>query len=286
MSDYDIGELKAGGLMKQKEKDLFSIRLHLVGGRLEGEQLLKLQSLAERFGDGHVHLTVRQGVEIPNVKFDDFPALKAELAEVGLSMGACGRRVRTVTACQGETCSHGLIPAQAIGKKLDEQYYGHGGLPHKFKITVTGCPNACMKPHENDLGVMGVITKGYDDAKCDYCGLCAEVCPVDAIEVADGKLAYFDDKCIGCGDCVFACPTGAWREEKQGYRIFIGGKMGKFPKLAYTLYRFVEGEDKLTGLVDAVLALYKKHGKQGERLRETIDRIGLEQVKKECKGGV
>ena len=31
---YDIKQLKAGGLMKQKEPDLFSVRLRVVGGHL------------------------------------------------------------------------------------------------------------------------------------------------------------------------------------------------------------------------------------------------------------
>ena len=28
-------------------------------------------------------------------------------------------------------------------------------LPHKFKIAVGGCPNNCVKPDLNDLGVIG-----------------------------------------------------------------------------------------------------------------------------------
>ena len=32
---------------------------------------------------------------------------------------------------------------------------GRAGLPHKFKIGISGCPNGCTKPKENDLGIMG-----------------------------------------------------------------------------------------------------------------------------------
>ena len=28
-------------------------------------------------------------------------------------------------------------------------------LPHKFKIAVGGCPNNCVKPNLNDLGIIG-----------------------------------------------------------------------------------------------------------------------------------
>ena len=64
---YDIESLKAGGMMKQKTPDLFSIRLRIVGGYVKLEQLRALAELAEKFGSKHVHLTTRQGVEIPNV---------------------------------------------------------------------------------------------------------------------------------------------------------------------------------------------------------------------------
>ena len=36
---YDLKALKAGGFMKQKEPDLFSVRLRVVGGLVSAEQL-------------------------------------------------------------------------------------------------------------------------------------------------------------------------------------------------------------------------------------------------------
>jgi dissimilatory sulfite reductase (desulfoviridin) alpha/beta subunit len=50
-----------------------------------------------------------------------------------------------------------------LAKILDERFYGRYGLPHKFKMGVTGCPNSCTKPQEHDLGLMAVIEPALDE---------------------------------------------------------------------------------------------------------------------------
>ncbi|MFH1958004.1 MAG: 4Fe-4S binding protein [bacterium] len=279
MAEYDIKQLKAGGFMKQKGKDLFSVRLRIVGGFVKSAQLPKLQKIADKYGRGYIHLTTRQGIEIPHVHFKDFENVKKELKEAGLGIGACGPRVRTITACQGKACSHGLIDSQELAGHIDKIFFGSAGLPHKFKIGITGCPNACIKPQENDLGIMGIIKKGFDKNLCNYCGLCAEVCPVKAIKVSEGNIEYNEKKCIGCGECVFSCPTCAWRKDMEGYRIFAGGKMGKFPKLGFPLFDFYRNLDELLNIIERLFEFYKEQGIKGERFGDTIDRLGIEYVK-------
>lgn len=283
MSDYNIKELKSGGLMKQKEKDLFSLRLRIVGGFVKSEELVKLSQIANKYGKGYIHLTTRQGIEIPNINFKDFEKVKKELARVELQMGACGPRVRTVTACQGKVCSHGLIDCLLLAKDIDKQYFGISGYPHKFKIGITGCPNACIKPQENDLGVMGRLKKKFIKEDCNYCGLCAQICPVEAIQVDkdNEELVFYEDKCIGCGDCVYSCPTSAWQKRQEGYKIFVGGKMGKFPKLGIEVFDFVETRDKTLEIIKKTLEFYKKFGKKNERFRDTLDREGVDKYKEE-----
>ena len=141
----DYGTLKKGGFMRQKQKNNFSLRLAVVGGYLTAENLTKIAEVAEKYGDGHVHLTSRQGVEIPFIKLKDIDAVKEELAEGGCRPGVCGPRVRTVTACQGNTiCPSGNIDSYDIAVKLDERYFGRE-LPHKFKFGVTGCQTTVLR---------------------------------------------------------------------------------------------------------------------------------------------
>ena len=42
-----------------------------------------------------------------------------------------------------------------------------------------------------------------------YCGACAGVCIVDAIEVQELKIVIDEEKCTKCGICVKTCPIEA-----------------------------------------------------------------------------
>ncbi len=47
-----------------------------------------------------------------------------------------------------------------------------------------------------------------DLEKCDGCGTCVDICPVEAIKVND-KAKIDEDECVGCGACVDECPQEA-----------------------------------------------------------------------------
>ena len=91
MADY--AALKKGGFMRQKQKNNFSLRIRVVGGHLDAKQLAKVAEVSEKYGEGYVHLTSRQGVEIPFIKLDQIDEVKAALAEGDVVPGVCGPRV-------------------------------------------------------------------------------------------------------------------------------------------------------------------------------------------------
>lgn len=283
MAEYDIKELKRNGFIKQKEGDLFALRLRSVGGSITSEQLAQLSKISEKYGSGNVHLTTRQGVEIQNVNFKDFEVVKKALAEVNLEMGVSGPRVRAVIACPGKQCRHGFIDTLALARKIDAEFYGQGGLPGKFKIAVTGCPNSCAKPQENDLGIMGQLRKEFVRENCVYCGACERACPSGAIQVTreEREIVFTQDKCLSCKNCVTACPRGAWQKRQEGYAIFVGGKIGKFPKLGIKVFDFIEGDEKVLEIIRRTLHFYKKYGKPRERFRAVLDRVGVDTYMKE-----
>lgn len=280
MDELSYKELKKGGFMRQIQEGKFSLRLRVVGGQLKASQIAKISEIAEKYGQGYVHMTSRQGIEIPFIDFNDISAVKAELAEAGLEPGACGPRVRTITACQGNgICTSGLIETSNLAKELDAKYFAKD-LPHKFKIGITGCRNNCLKAEENDLGIKGGLLPEWEEEGCTYCGVCEAVCPAKCIQVEKGsrKLLFEEDKCIYCGKCVKSCPMDSWKGV-SGYITSFGGIFGNTIASGENLLPLITEKEDLFKVIDATIAVFKEYGRQGERFRFTIDRIGREKLK-------
>lgn len=274
----DYASLKSGGIIMQKDDDFFVLRLRLPGGRVSADALPKLAEVAKKYGRGVIHLTTRQGVEIPWIEFGKIEDARKELAEACLTLGACGPRFRVVVACPGsEVCKHGLVDSQSFGKKIDERFGGQA-LPHKFKAAVSGCPNTCSKPLENDIGFCGVVLPELNADECKGCGLCADSCKEKAISLKDGKPVIDPDRCIHCGDCILGCPTDSWKAKRTGYAVFAGGKMGRHPQIGKKIAEFVDEEQGLE-IIQRSLDFYRREGQKRERFGNMINRIGLEKFR-------
>lgn len=278
MDVADFKELKKGGMMRQREAGLFSVRLHVTGGRLATGQLAAIREAADRFGRGTVHLTSRQGVEIPDVPAGSLAALKELLAPSGVGVGVCGPTVRTVTACQGcAVCPSGVIDSPGLAGAVDRAFYGKP-VPHKFKVGISGCANNCIKAEENDLGVKGWIEPRWAKDPCTFCGVCEAVCPTKVVRVAEagGATTVDLDGCIGCGDCIAACPTGAMEAGNRGYRLYAGGKFGRVPSLGRRIPGVLTARDEVLAAIDAAVAFFRENGRTKERFGDTLKRTGFD----------
>lgn len=277
MATVDYATLKKGGFMRQKQKDNFSLRLAVVGGTLTAKNLVKIAEVAEKYGDGHVHLTSRQGVEIPFIKLKDIDEVKEELAKGDCVPGVCGPRVRAVTACQGnQICPSGNIDTYDIAKKLNERYFGRE-LPHKFKFGVTGCQNNCLKAEENDVGIKGAVKVAWKQDACINCGLCQKVCREDAVNIENGIVTVDQEKCNYCGRCEKSCPTDAW-DTTTAYLVSFGGTFGNtICKGDYPL-PVITSEEQLFRVTDAAIQFFADYAKPSERFKFTIDRVGKEKL--------
>ena len=285
----DPAELRKVGYIPQKQKDYYAMRLHVIAGDLTAQQLRAISEVADKYARGEIHISTRQGVEIHYVHGSNLEKARQELEAAGIAMGACGPRVRIVVGCPGSaTCKWGIIETKAVAKELDKRYF-RTDTPYKFKMGVTGCPHNCAKASENDLGVMGGLLPAWDASSCIDCGLCVNICPTKAISKKEinSKAHYIldEDACINCSVCTAACPVSSWKLAKSGYTLLIGGTMGKIPRLASVLKKYIASEEELYELVERSIDYYRKNGRKKERFGHTIDRIGLDQVKEEILRG-
>jgi len=265
----ELNNLKAGGFIKERGKDLFTIRLRVPGGRLTVERFKKIAAVADKYcTEGMVHLSVRQSVELINVNFKDFDAVVAELGEGDQKVASCGARVRVPTACGGcEYNPNGLVDTQKSALEVDQQLFGTPTGHHKFKVGFAGCPFDCPKSATNDVGFQGAILPELDKEACISCGLCAKNCDPKAIAMgADNKPVLTAGKCIWCGDCVKVCPTGAWSVKRKGYTVRIGGKWGRKPLIG-TLFATFVTETQVVPFLSEVLAWYKEKAEGKGRIR-------------------
>lgn len=274
----DYAALKAGGFMKQVQKGYGSLRLAVVGGNLTAKQIKTVSEVADKYGHGYVHMTSRQGIEIPFINVNDLAKVKEELAAGGVKTGVCGPRVRTVTACQGsEICPSGCIDTYTLAKELDERYFGRE-LPHKFKFGVTGCQNNCLKTEENDVGIKGGMTVEYLEDKCISCGVCVKACRESALSIQDGKVVIDESKCNNCARCVKSCPTDAW-EGTPGYIVSFGGTFGNHIYKGEELVPIIRDKETLFRVTDAAIDYFNNNANKSERFRKTIERLGVEGLK-------
>ena len=158
VSALDEKRVKAMGFLSNKGTDNFSGRIITVNGKITAAQQKCIAEAAEKFGNGIITFTTRLTIEVQGIPYDKIEDFQAYIAKEGLVTGGTGSVVRPVVACKGTTCQYGLLDSFAISEEIHHRFYeGYRGvkLPHKFKIAVGGCPNNCVKPDLNDLGIIG-----------------------------------------------------------------------------------------------------------------------------------
>lgn len=55
---------------------------------------------------------------------------------------------------------------------------------------------------------------GVINDKCDFCGVCVAVCPVDAIDLYEARIVI-NETCIDCMLCVWICPVETLAQLEQ-----------------------------------------------------------------------
>ncbi len=271
----DFETLKSGGFIKQTQENLFTVRLRCPAGKLTSRQLHKAAELAEKYGNGEIHNSFRQSIEIPYVHFKHFDAITKELKEIDWSVASCGPRIRVPTACAGCTYNpNGLMDTETMCLEVDRRYFGTSTKHHKFKMSFSGCPIDCARTREMDLGFQGIAEPELVEELCNGCGICVSSCEENALTLVDGLPIKDTSKCIYCGDCIKVCPLDAMIAGKKGWLIRVGGKHGRHPIYGYEIALFASDKNCFS-VIEKTIDWYQAKAKGRERIGTTICRLGL-----------
>ena len=286
----DIKRVKGMGFLKNTTNEGFSMRVITKNGVLTSSQMRCLGEVADRWGQGTVALTTRLTAEIPGIRYEDIETVREFIGKEGLVSGGTGSRVRPVVACKGTVCQYGNCDTQALALRIHDRFfvdYYDVKLPHKFKIAVGGCPNNCVKPDLNDLGIIGQRLPEVDLTKCRGCKVCQveNGCPIHVAKVVDGKVVIDPTACNHCGRCVGKCPFGVIEEGTYGYKVCIGGRWGKKIAEGRPLSKIFTSEEEVLDLTEKAILFFRDEGQSGERFADTIQRLGFEYVEDKLLNG-
>lgn len=252
--DVNTKKLKKNAFRVTKERGLTASRVRVPGGHLDAKYLSMIQEIAETYGDGSVHMTVRQGFEIPGIRYEDMDkvnellqpiieGLKINQPEPGKGYSSSG--TRNISACVGnKVCPYACYDTSEFAFKIEKAIFPDD---LHVKVALTGCPNDCAKVRMHDFGIMGMTEPQYRAERCVSCGACEKACKrksVGALSMVNYRIQRNHEKCIGCGECVIQCPTRAWvRSDKKYYRLTLLGRTGKKnPRLGEDFIKWADEE--------------------------------------------
>ncbi|HET9138915.1 nitrite/sulfite reductase [Actinophytocola sp.] len=154
------------GVHRQKDGN-FYVGAAPIAGRVSGSTLVAVAKAAERVGSLRVRLTPQQKIVVLDVPQDQVPALRAELAALGLQAEPSPWR-RGVMACTGiEFCKLAIVETKAraadLVADLEEKLADiTAGISTPISVHINGCPNSCARIQTADIGLKGQIVTDSD----------------------------------------------------------------------------------------------------------------------------
>ena len=294
--DVNTKKLKKNAFRVTKERGLAASRIRIPGGHLKARYLPVIQQIAEDYGDGTIHITSRQGLELSGIPFEKMDEVNKilqslidgmDINQMNPGEGYPSSGTRNVSACIGSrVCPYGCYDTTAFAKKIEDDIFPND---LHVKVALTGCPNDCNKVRMHDFGIMGMTEPQFEPDRCISCGACVRNCAkksVEALTMVNFRPVRDTRKCIGCGECVLACPNYAWtRSEKKYYKLTLLGRTGKKnPRMGVDFIKWAD-EESIRKIILNTYEYVKEYidlsapgGK--EHIGYIVDRTGFDEYRK------
>jgi len=155
------------GVYEQRTAGEFMVRIRIGAGLVLPFQLERIAELSKRYGNGILHVTTRQDIQIHEVKIEDTPDILEGLLQAGLSSrGGGGNTVRNVSACpEAGVCpkeEFDVAPFAIATAEYLLQDRSSFNLPRKYKIVFSGCSRDCALACIADLGFFAHKKNGIE----------------------------------------------------------------------------------------------------------------------------
>lgn len=144
------------GIHPQRQSGLCWVGAQPALGRLPATTLAAVADLAERLGNGDLHLTPWQGLLLPDIPVDKAAELLAVLAALELTADPAAPLARLV-ACTGSAgCAKGQADTKGDALRLA------GQLPADVEVHLSGCPRSCALAGQAPHTLLAVAPGRYD----------------------------------------------------------------------------------------------------------------------------
>jgi ferredoxin-nitrite reductase len=160
---HDPDRLAHIGVHKQKQPGLNWVGVVLATGHIGAAQMQGLASIAARFGDGDIRLTVWQNLLISGVPDGNVEDVVSALALLDLKTEATPIRAGLV-ACTGNTgCKFANADTKGTAEQIAQHIEARLQLDTPINVHLTGCHHSCAQHYIGDIGLVACkIDRGGD----------------------------------------------------------------------------------------------------------------------------
>jgi dissimilatory sulfite reductase (desulfoviridin) alpha/beta subunit len=141
---------------------------------------------------------------------------------------------------------------------------------HRFRISISGCPNSCSQPQIADFGLSGQLSPRLEKGEVSQASI--DACREGALAASAGGAVLDESLCVSCGACVRASNGSGLDAGPRGWKVMAGGRLGRHPGLAHEVTEYASGE-RAARLLEVLLRVWESNGLPGERVGLALERL-------------